>query len=155
MEVGLESSTLTFSRLFTCLTVPYSKLQIFRTALEQFVKDRPREWLSMLGFRATTVEAQEGYIEYIVVLQHRESWQQVTPLYMSKAAVSSFALELAKQMDMRYVSPPMPILLQQQQVPQASSTTGSVTGPNLSDRATPVAGLHPDMRSVSAMFEKR
>lgn len=51
--------------------VPYSKLQIFRSALEQFIRDRPREWLSLCAFRATKVEADLGYIEYIVVLQVR------------------------------------------------------------------------------------
>jgi hypothetical protein len=33
----------------------------------------------------------------------------VTPLYMSKAALSSFCHELSKQLDMRYQSPPLPV----------------------------------------------
>jgi small-conductance mechanosensitive channel len=51
--------------------VPYSKLQIFHSALEQFIRDRPREWLSLCDFRTTRVEADLGYIEYIIVLQVR------------------------------------------------------------------------------------
>jgi hypothetical protein len=50
-----------------------------------------------------------------VSAQHRESWQNLGALLESKAQLSSFGLELSKKMDMRYVSPPMPIDLNLQQ----------------------------------------
>jgi small-conductance mechanosensitive channel len=53
------------------IDVPYEKLKVFRNALEEFVKARPREWLVFLAFRATRVEADMGFVEYIVVAQHR------------------------------------------------------------------------------------
>jgi hypothetical protein len=55
--------------------VPYQKVKIFRNAVEKFVDDRPREWLKAFGFRATRVEIDLGFIEYVIVLQSRESWQ--------------------------------------------------------------------------------
>lgn len=127
--------------------VPYTKVQIFRSALEQFIKDRPREWLSLCGFRATVVEADQGYIEYIVILQHRESWQNFIPLYTSKAAVSSFCLELSKQMEMRFQSPPLPILLQQQ--------APAVERAAAPEPTSPAPNLHADLSSLGALFEKR
>ena len=42
--------------------VPYERVQIFEKALTQFIKDRPREWVGILGFRATQVMADLGYI---------------------------------------------------------------------------------------------
>jgi len=42
--------------------VPYERVQIFETALTQFIKARPREWVALLGFRATQVMADQGYI---------------------------------------------------------------------------------------------
>ena len=42
--------------------VPYSKVKIFEQALRQFVKDRPRQWVSFGIFRATEVRADLGYI---------------------------------------------------------------------------------------------
>lgn len=42
--------------------VPYERIQIFEKALTQFIKDRPREWVGLLGFRATQVMADQGYI---------------------------------------------------------------------------------------------
>jgi hypothetical protein len=71
--------------------------------------------VSFLAFRATRVEADLGFVEHVVVAQHRESWQNLGALLESKAQLSSFALELSKKMDMRYVSPPMPIDLNFQQ----------------------------------------
>jgi len=50
--------------------VPYERVQIFEKALTQFVKARPREWVGLLGFRATQVMAELGYIEYVVVALH-------------------------------------------------------------------------------------
>jgi len=39
----------------------------------------------------------------------REAWQNVTAILVSKAQVASFCLELAKKLDMRYNSPPLPV----------------------------------------------
>jgi hypothetical protein len=55
------------------IDTPYEKLKVFRGCLEKFVTARPREWMSMSAFRATRVEADLGFVEYIVVGQHRES----------------------------------------------------------------------------------
>ena len=73
------------------VNVSYSKVELFKKAAEkvsflfytciiistfvltlaclQFVKARPREWIALLGFRATTCEPELGYIEYTVTLQ--------------------------------------------------------------------------------------
>lgn len=37
------------------VSVSFEKLQMFQRALEQYIKDRPREWLSFTQFRATRV----------------------------------------------------------------------------------------------------
>lgn len=70
-----------------------------------------REWIALAGFRATRVEADFGYIEYKIVVQHRESWQNIGPVLQSKADLSSFCLEATKKLDMKYESPPMPVNL--------------------------------------------
>jgi len=38
-----------------------------------------------------------------------ESWQSIGAVLDSKAALSSFCLELSKRMNIRYMSPPMPV----------------------------------------------
>lgn len=89
--------------------VPYSKIKLFRKTVEEFVKKRPRDWLSLSGFRATRVEHELGFIEYVIVLQHRESWQNVVPMLDAKASFQSFANEVAKRYNMPYRAPALPV----------------------------------------------
>ncbi len=91
------------------IDVPYEKIKIFGTVVENFIKDRPREWIKLGNFRATAVEADLGYISYILVLNHVEKWQNLGIILVSHAKVASFCLEVSKQMDMRFIAPPMPI----------------------------------------------
>jgi len=93
------------------LETPFQRIKVFRTALENFVNARPREWVALVGFRATRVEADFGYVEYRIICQHREAWQNIGPILQSKADLSSFSLEVSKKLDLRYVSPPMPVKL--------------------------------------------
>lgn len=38
-----------------------------------------REWITMVGFRAARVEADLGFAEYKLLVQHRESWVSLIP----------------------------------------------------------------------------
>lgn len=91
------------------ISAPYSKLKIVKSAIEKFVQARPREWVSFFSFRATRVEPDLGFVEYMVFCQHREPWQNIGAVMQSKADLQNFCLELSKIMDLRYVSPPMPV----------------------------------------------
>jgi hypothetical protein len=51
------------------LDVPYQKIEIFKSAVEKFVKARPREWLSLAAFRVSGIYAEQNYVEYSIVLQ--------------------------------------------------------------------------------------
>jgi hypothetical protein len=93
------------------IDVSYEKVQFFRETLESFIKARPREWISLCGFRVTKLHADLGYVEYVIVLQHRESWQNIVAMLESKAEVQSFCLEVSKKLNMRYVAPPLPVEL--------------------------------------------
>lgn len=89
--------------------VSYEKIRIFKKTIEKFVKSRPREFVSLQSFRASDVEQDQGYAQYKLQLQHRESWQNLNAILNSKAEVTSFSLEVANQLDMRYVAPPLPV----------------------------------------------
>ena len=137
----------------------YKKLQVYKGAVEEFIKSRPREWGTLLSFRATLVEVDLGYIQYNLCSEHRESWQQAGVIGQSKAELTSFCIELANQMNMRYQSPPMPINL------NMTSGAGEASKPPAIDmlpvRAVPsLPGVHQregesvDWKAVaSAMFE--
>lgn len=100
------------------LDVPYTKVQLFRKTVETFVKARPREWLTMIAFWASRVEADRGFIEYVISCQHRERWQDYLPIQESKADLFSYCLEVQKQLGMRYMAPHLPVDLRMAQLDQ-------------------------------------
>ena len=102
----------------------YKKIQVFRTAAEQFLKQRPREWAAFIGFRPSEVVTDHGYIAYTLIVQHRESWQKIGIILGSKANLTTFLLEVSKQLEMRYVSPPSPVDLKIEDANSALKTVG-------------------------------
>jgi small-conductance mechanosensitive channel len=98
-------------RLKFAIDVSLDKIKLFGASVEEFVKERPREWIKMACFRPTLIEADLGFVQYIVVLQHQESWQSIGSIKKSLADVASFCLELSKKLEMKYHTPPMPVNL--------------------------------------------
>lgn len=104
--------------------VALSKVLLFKSAVQQFVHDRPREFASRsIGFRLTRVETDLGFVEYRVVVQSQDSWQKLTAVLECKAKVSSFCLEVQKKLDMRFVSPPMPVNLRVDETDELAELT--------------------------------
>lgn len=120
--------------------VPYSKVEIFKASVETFIKERPKEWVSMMAFRATRVEADLGYIEYKIVAQHVEGWQNIGPILNSTAELNQYCLEVSKQLGMRYSAPPLPVhldlarqnLLQQLMSGNNNEASGDESAPSAS-----------------------
>jgi hypothetical protein len=137
--------------------IPYSKVQVFKKTVEAFVKARPREWVSLLMFRSTRVEADLGFIEYALDLQHRESWQNMASIVMSKADLASFCLEVQKQLDMRYIAPSLPVDLSLKDtvgLDRPKDTTLQAES-QLDNQDNPViSSQSPDVRAISALFKR-
>lgn len=147
------------------LEVTYDKLQVFKGAVEEFIKARPREWRTFGSFRVVRVEVDLGFVEYSVSAEHRESWQQASMVGKSKAELTSFCLELSKKMNLRYRSPPRPVDLNFKcgavafpssgSVPEhASHHSAGIDGdyPNTRSRSNTVESF--DWRTVSCMFDQ-
>jgi hypothetical protein len=134
--------------------VPYDKVTLFHSAVEQFVENRPREWLPYFDFRAIQVDASKGFIEYLVAVQHRHSWFDWGTIMLSKSHLIHFSLELSKKLDIWYKTPPLPVNL--------SLTGQPATLPFNIDAASPGSavnvdaigstGFAPDLSSLQAMF---
>lgn len=93
------------------LGVPSETIQIFKEELMAYVKALPREWLSFNAFRMICIEADKGFVQYKIVCQHRESWQQIGALLNSLAALQAFAFLRSQELNMAYKAPMMPIEL--------------------------------------------
>jgi hypothetical protein len=96
------------------IATPQEKIEKFADGVKEYVKNRPREWLSFSAFRLSDVQVQQGYVEYKVLLTHREGWQQIGAILNSKAAVQMYAYELSKKLGIDYESPPRPIIIRNQ-----------------------------------------
>jgi hypothetical protein len=85
------------------------RLKIFRSRITQWIQDRPREWIKVNAFLCTSVQTELQYVEYTLILQHREAWQNFAAVQNSRSDVFTFALDLQRELKMKYMAPRMPI----------------------------------------------
>jgi len=121
--------------------------------VENFINARPREWVGLIGFRATRVEADMGFIEYKIVGEHREAWQNIGAILESKADLASFCLEVTKKLGMRYESPPMPVNLSANSSDLRQLFEGEVNDDDgWATRKRTKSVSADDLKDVAAMF---
>jgi hypothetical protein len=107
-------------------------LDAFYMEMANFINDRPREWIRINGFRCTRVETEQQYMEYQLIVQHREvrpakepqmpsfftwcthryfcqSWQSFSTIQDSKGYVLIHSMKIQKEMGMQYIAPKVPI----------------------------------------------
>jgi hypothetical protein len=90
------------------------QIKQFRERMTAYAKERPREWISLGAFRCTRVATNLGYIEYVIVLQHREPWQNMSAVLESKVDICSYGLEVQKELDIKYTAPRRPVDVHQE-----------------------------------------
>uniref|UniRef100_A0A7S4AWZ7 EF-hand domain-containing protein n=1 Tax=Pseudo-nitzschia australis TaxID=44445 RepID=A0A7S4AWZ7_9STRA len=104
------------------INISHTTIEEFRLELKDYIKSKPREWLAFNAFWLTNIEADLGFVEYKILIQHRDSWQNTAGLTTALADVRQFAVNLSKQKGMQYQSPPLPV--EMRMVPSTSG--GSV-----------------------------
>jgi hypothetical protein len=155
------------------IDTPYDKIQLFQKAVNAFVSNHPQEFLDSLAFRVNSVEADQGFVEYVIVVRHIESWQDITPVTESKAMLTSVCVEVQKQLGMRFVAPPRPVDLTINQgnsleslaMPmrdcsvgrRESDLAGSVKSENevISNRRSGSASENEGLRFIAELFEPK
>eukprot|EP00980_Cylindrotheca_fusiformis_P014169 scaffold3720_cov141-Cylindrotheca_fusiformis.AAC.8 len=89
----------------------YEKIEIFKRAVEEYLKVRPREWLALVGFRVERVFSEKGYMAVVISVVHRDSWQNIGQVADSKSNFITYCHEIQKKLDMEYTAPPLPVNL--------------------------------------------
>lgn len=112
----------------------YDRILILKSAVEEYLKARPREWLALTGFRANKVAVDQGWIEYAITIRHRESWQHIGQLLDSKANFVSYCHEVAKQLNMHYKAPPLPVDLRYNPQVQVGDSVATEEDMNTEER---------------------
>lgn len=141
--------------------VGVEKIDIFREALSQYVEKRPREWTKLIRITSRKIEADQGFVEYVIALQHRNNWQHLSSIQSSRSQAKFFCHELSRQLGIRFKSPPLPVDLKVDRslafsIDRTPSIAGSVeesTGDNnvpktarLSDESDRIRNLIRDNR---------
>eukprot|EP00529_Nitzschia_sp_RCC80_P008888 CAMPEP_0113505976 /NCGR_PEP_ID=MMETSP0014_2-20120614/35636_1 /TAXON_ID=2857 /ORGANISM="Nitzschia sp." /LENGTH=1154 /DNA_ID=CAMNT_0000401389 /DNA_START=267 /DNA_END=3731 /DNA_ORIENTATION=- /assembly_acc=CAM_ASM_000159 len=124
------------------IKVEVETIKEFERRLMAFIKDRPRQWLKPICFRISGIKADLGYIEYIVGMQHRESWQQVGAVLTSTGELQQFCFEQTSELGMTFQSPPLPIEF------QVGGSNG-MTSENAFDGEAPAAAAFAQSASES------
>ena len=91
------------------IEVKYEYIEIFKRAVEEYIKVRPREWLALNGFRVTKITTEQGYFQVMLTIQHRDPWQNVGQVLDSKANLVSYCHEVQKKLGMEYKAPALPV----------------------------------------------
>lgn len=107
--------------------------QMFKRRMIAFVKERPREWIRLVDFRSTSIEAHLGYVQYVLILQHREKWQNLGAVLSSRGEVFNYAVEVQKDLDMKYRAPHVPIDIRRVTSEGSSHRTDNVGSMDLDD----------------------
>ena len=84
-------------------------MELFRGAVEEYMKARPCEWLAFNALRVLGIHTNKGYMHLELVVQHREAWQNPGAIYDSRGNLVSYCNEVQKLLGMQYRAPPMPI----------------------------------------------
>jgi hypothetical protein len=109
----------------------YEQIEIFKRAVEEFIKVRPREWLQLHGFRVDRILTEQSYMQVTLLIQHRDSWQNIAQILDSKSNLVTYCSEVQKKLGMQYKAPALPVDLRgaQSLLPvDHTSMVGSVTG---------------------------
>lgn len=86
--------------------------ELFKRRMTAYVKERPRQWIKVIDFRSSRVDPDRCIVEYRLILQHRERWQNVCAILESRGEIFNYAAELAKELRMNYTVPRIPVDIQ-------------------------------------------
>jgi hypothetical protein len=125
------------------------KLEMFREALSLYMNARPREWVKLIRISSSHIQANLGYVEYMAVLQHVNNWQALNSLFESRSQAKYFCHELSRQLDIRYVNPPLPVDLN---IRQSSDNAAIIQG--LMSNEQPTTGIKSFARTISVESEE-
>ena len=100
--------------------------ELFKRRITVFVKERPRQWCNVIDFHSTRVDTDRCFVEYVLILQHRERWQNIGAILESRGEVFNYAVELVKELRMNYIAPHIPVDIQNCSS-AADHTTSNIT----------------------------
>jgi small-conductance mechanosensitive channel len=84
------------------INASYNKIHLFRKVVLRYVEDRPQEFVRCIDFQLTRVEHESGFLEYLIILQSRDSCQEMDQVLENKMKATRFLFEVQKKLEIAY-----------------------------------------------------
>ena len=81
------------------------QLQTFRSQLLSYLQDNPQTWSSLIQFANDGIQRDDGYIIYMIGVQHVKSWQDMGKIVSSRGELEVEVDRIAQELEIYYESP--------------------------------------------------
>ena len=81
----------------------HEQTQVVKSALVQYIRDKPRVWSSLIDFRITKVDAANELIVYAARVQHVKSWQNQQLVLHARGELEYFCNEILFKLGIDFV----------------------------------------------------
>ncbi len=81
----------------------HEQTQVVKSALLQYIRDKPRVWSSLIDFRITKVDAANELIVYAARVQHVKSWQNQQLVLHARGELEYFCNEILFKLGIDFV----------------------------------------------------
>ncbi|CAB9520719.1 expressed unknown protein [Seminavis robusta] len=86
------------------LRTTHEQIDIFRDRVEFFLKDRPEIWDGLVHFRNDAVDHNAAYVQYLLRVQHKKSWQDMPPIMVHKGELDRYCTKVAVDLNIAWLS---------------------------------------------------
>lgn len=98
----VKSSLVSYDFIMICVSV---KVLNFSCLQEQFIRDNPRVWASLVFWRIVKVDPNMGLIAYSLRVQHVKSWQDHASVMRDRGELFKFSCQILMRLGIEYQSP--------------------------------------------------
>ena len=84
------------------IAATHDQVMILKSAMEQYIRDNPRVWVSLNNFRITHVDPANDLITYSARIQHVKSWQDLLSILQARGDFEKFCQEILLKLDIHY-----------------------------------------------------
>lgn len=81
------------------------QLSTFRTRLMAYLGDNPQTWSGLIQFANDGIQRDDGYIIYMIGVQHVKSWQDLGKIVANRGELEVEADRITQELKIQYQSP--------------------------------------------------
>jgi small-conductance mechanosensitive channel len=96
---GRSHNALVNITLLVKIETTSDRIELLKQAIEQYIRNKPRVWSSLINFMVKGIDTAAGYVAYTVRIQNVKSWQDLLPVLQAKGDLEKFCNEILTQLD--------------------------------------------------------